>query len=67
MKRITIAGYVVLFLFALIGAYFIVFDYIPWQRTWLQQGCYAHGAATTGNDPAHPPPPPTFWRCWGWQ
>jgi hypothetical protein len=65
MKRIKIPGYVVIVLFALIGAYFIVFDYIPMQRAWLQQGCRAYAPAA--GVPAQPLPPPTWWQCWGWQ
>jgi hypothetical protein len=63
MKRIKIAGYVVIVLFALIGAYFIVFDYMPMQRAWLQQGCRAYGAAA--GVPAQPPPPPTWCSAGG--
>ena len=64
MKRIKIAGYVVIVFFALVGAYFIIFDYIPMQRAWLQQGCHGYAAAA-GADQSFPPP--TWWQCWGWQ
>jgi hypothetical protein len=65
MKPLKIAGRMLVIFLALVGAYFIVFEWIPMEIAWHRQGCRAYAAAT-GVDPSHPLPPPSFWQCWGW-
>lgn len=58
MKSLKIAGRMLVIFFALVGAYFIVFDWIPMEIAWHRQGCRAYAAAA-GVDPSKLPP-----SCW---